>query len=64
MATKQKMGKTPKLSRSYRHKQSGKYARRFAITESNRRRRREKHLSLHPKDLQTLAALKAQLLAR
>ena len=44
-------------------KRKTKYAAQFARTERNRRRKRERHLALHPKDLQTLEALKKQLLA-
>jgi hypothetical protein len=41
--------------RKMKHDQS------WARTEKNRRRKRQKHLSLHPRDLQTLAALKKDL---
>lgn len=36
-------------------------AARPAITERNRKRKQQRHLSLHPADLQTLAALKKLL---
>jgi hypothetical protein len=41
--------------RKMKHDQS------WARTEKNRKRKREKHLSFHPKDLQTLAALKKMI---
>lgn len=50
-----------KGKRSARAKASGKYAKQFAITERNRRRKRVKHLSLHPNDIQALAAFKELL---
>ncbi len=42
-------------------KNEGYYKQQFARTEKNRKRRLKKHLSLYPKDIQALAALKKRM---
>lgn len=50
-----------KGSRSARHKANGKYAKQRLRTEMNRKRRLKKHLSLHPKDISALKALRDKI---
>lgn len=65
MAKKQKHGSggNRKHGRSTRNPhRKMKHDQSWARTEKNRERKRKKHLSLHPGDLQTLAALKKNML--
>lgn len=55
-------GGSSKLSRNKRTEtQKRRIQEQPSRTIKNRRRRREKHLAFHPRDLQTLAALKKVL---
>jgi hypothetical protein len=56
-----KKGKGHKGMRSAKNKASGYYVQQRFKTEKNRKRKRQKHLSLHPNDIQTLEALKKML---
>lgn len=53
--------KGKKVRRGSHHFQTGKYKKQWQRTTANKKRKLKKHLSLQPKDIQALKALKLML---